>query len=108
MAAVGRLDEGRPPGAGIVARAGALDLDDVGAEIGEQLAGPRTRQNPGKLQHAQTSQRTRHETLPTSRGHAPHGVLSGAVARICPGGADRAIYADRDGGLDRLAANCSR
>jgi len=69
-----------------IAGAGALDFDDVGAEIGEQLAGPRTGQNPGQLQHTQTSQRTRHETLPTSRGHAPHGILSGAVARICPGG----------------------
>ncbi len=48
MAAVGRLDEGRPPGAGIVAGAGALDLDDVGAEIGEQLARPKDRPESGQ------------------------------------------------------------
>ncbi len=53
MAAVGRRHEGRTPGAGIVAGAGALDLDDVGAKIGENLAGPWPGQNPGKLQHAQ-------------------------------------------------------
>src|SRR6202030_526913 len=104
MTAVGRLDEGRAPGAGIVAGARALDLDDVSAEIGEQLAGPRTGQNPGQLQYAQTSQRTRHETLPTSRGQPPHGILSGAVARICPGGVVHAFSTDRDGGLDRLDA----
>ena len=108
MTAVGRLDEGRTPGARVVAGAGALDLDDVGAEIGEQLARPRTCQNPGQLQHAQTSQWTRHETLPTLRGHAPHGVLSGAVARICPGGEVSVFETDRDGGLDRLDAGCSR
>ena len=64
MAAVGGRDEGRPPGAGIVAGAVALDLDDVGAEIGQHLARPRPGQNPGQFQHAQTSQRTRHEAAP--------------------------------------------
>ena len=97
-------------------RPGALDLDDVGAEIGEQLAGPRTCQNPGKLQHAQTSQRTRHETTPRQRhGEVPRGVLSGAVARICAGGVmqcERSVGGrsawkdkpprDRGGGLDRM------
>ena len=61
MAAVGRRHERRTPGAGIVAAPLALDLDDVGAEIGENLPRPWTGQNAGKLQHAQTSQRTRHE-----------------------------------------------
>ena len=102
-------------------RPGALDLDDVGAEIGQQLAGPWPGQDAGKLQHAQTSQRTRHETLPTSRGQAPHGVLSGAVARVCPGGVmqckrsvgGRSAWKDkpprdRGGGLDRMANGDSR
>ena len=52
MPAVGRLDERRPPAAGIVAGALALDLDDVGAEIGENLPGPGPRQDAGKLEHA--------------------------------------------------------
>ncbi len=60
MAAVGGRHEGRTPGAGIVAGALALDLDDVGAEIGKDLPRPWPGQNPGKLQHTQTSQRTRH------------------------------------------------
>jgi hypothetical protein len=52
VAAVGRLDEGGAPAARIVAGAFALDLDDVGAEIGEHLPGPGARQDAGKLEHA--------------------------------------------------------
>ena len=52
MAAVGRLHERRPPAAGVVAGALALDLDDVGAEIGENLAGPGPGQDAGELEHA--------------------------------------------------------
>ncbi len=53
MAAVGRRHERRAPGAGVVAGAGALDLDDVGAEVGKDLPRPRPGQDPGKLQNAQ-------------------------------------------------------
>ncbi len=56
MAAVGRRHERRAPGAGVVAGALALDLDDVGAEIGKDLPGPRPGQDPGKLQHAQSGE----------------------------------------------------
>ena len=62
--AVLALDEGRPPGARVVAGLRALDLDDVGAEIGQHLACPRPGQNAGQFQHANTSQRTRHGQLP--------------------------------------------
>ena len=48
MAAVGRLDEWRSPAAGIVAGALALDLDHVGAKIGEDLPGPWTGENSGQ------------------------------------------------------------
>ena len=64
MAAIGGRHKRRAPGAGIVARTLALDLDHVGAEIGQDLAGPRPRQNAGKLEHAQTRERTRHRRLP--------------------------------------------
>ena len=63
VTAVGAGHERRPPGPGVVADALAFDLDHVGAEIGEDLPGPRTRQNTGKLEHAQTGQRTWHEQL---------------------------------------------
>jgi hypothetical protein len=66
-AAAGRGNERRPPAAGVVARAGALDLDHVGAEIGENLPGPWTRQDAGKLKHADTGQRTKHEVTPSPR-----------------------------------------
>jgi hypothetical protein len=52
MAAVGGLDEGRSPAPRVVARALALDLDDVGTEIGENLPSPGPRQDAGKLEHA--------------------------------------------------------
>ena len=52
MAAVSRFDEGRTPAARIVAGAFALDLDDVGAEVGEHLPGPGARQDAGELDHA--------------------------------------------------------
>ncbi len=83
MAAVGRRHERRTPGAGVVAAALALDLDDVGAEVGENLPGPRTGQNAGKLQHAQPGERTRfgtwlrrtrHVHPVTPRGEPPRGV----------------------------------
>jgi hypothetical protein len=60
MAAGGGLDEWRSPGAGVIAGAFALDLDHVGAEIGEDLARPRPGEDTGKLKHAQTVQWTRH------------------------------------------------
>src|SRR4051794_8749489 len=46
----GPFEEGRPPAAGVVAGAGALDLDDVGAEVGEELPDPRAGENPRQLQ----------------------------------------------------------
>jgi hypothetical protein len=42
----------RPPGPRVVARAGAFDLDDLGAEVGEVLGAPGTRQDAGEIQHA--------------------------------------------------------
>jgi hypothetical protein len=75
MVAILALDEGRPPGARVVAGLGALDLDDVGAEIGEHLSGPRSGENARQLQHAnagqwaliRTRRRTRHGQLPSSK-----------------------------------------
>ena len=70
IAAVGGRHERRAPGAGVVARALALHLDDVGAKIGENLTRPRSGQNAGKLQYTQTSQRTRHEKSLVQRSKA--------------------------------------
>jgi hypothetical protein len=60
MAAVRRLDEGGAPAAGVVAGTLALDLDDVGAQIGQNLPCPGPRQDAGKLENAQSRQRPRH------------------------------------------------
>ena len=61
MVAVLALDEGRAPGAGVVAGLGALHLDDVGAEVGQHLARPGAGQDAGEFEDAQTGQRTRHD-----------------------------------------------
>ena len=50
--AVGGGKEGRPPLPRVVATAGALDLDDVGAEIREQLPAPGAGQDAGQLEDA--------------------------------------------------------
>jgi hypothetical protein len=74
MAAIGRRYEGRAPGAGIVAAPGAFDLDDVGAEIGEDLSGPGAGQNAGKFEDAQSSQGARHDQLHKPRGRRRAGA----------------------------------
>src|SRR5262249_49893057 len=45
--------EGRPPSAGIVTSARPFDLDDVGAEVSQDLTCPRSCQHAGQLQNAQ-------------------------------------------------------
>jgi hypothetical protein len=53
------IDEGRAPLAGVVA-AGRLDLDHLGPQIGQHLAGPGPGQNARQFQNLQSGQRRRH------------------------------------------------
>jgi hypothetical protein len=53
VVAVSPFDERRTPAASIVSRSFALDLDDVGTEVGEQLSGPRPGQDAGKFEYAE-------------------------------------------------------
>ena len=53
MAAVGILQEGRPPGPRVVARARAFDLDHFGAQIGKQLTCPRRGKDTTQIEHLQ-------------------------------------------------------
>src|SRR5262249_26270034 len=85
MAAVGRLDEGRPPAARVLARTFALDFDDVGAEVGENLPRPGACQDPAKLEQAESGQRPGHQASHISlwaRG-ARDGCKTGASV-ACP------------------------
>ena len=43
--------------AGVVARAGVLDLDDIGTIVGEMLGGERAGQQASQIKHADTRQR---------------------------------------------------
>ncbi len=52
------LDIGRPPDAGVVAGAGPLDLEHVGAVVAEQLPGPGPGEDAGKIEHLQVRQRS--------------------------------------------------
>ena len=52
--------EGRAPGAGLVALAGPLDLDDLGAEVGQQHRAVRPRQHAGQVEDADAGERTGH------------------------------------------------
>jgi hypothetical protein len=50
VVAVRVLDERRAPGARVVAHAGALDLDDVGTQVREDLRAPRAREHAGQIE----------------------------------------------------------
>ena len=58
--AVAALDERRAPFARVVALAGPLDLDDVGAQIAEHLRGGRAGQDAGQVENADAGQWSRH------------------------------------------------
>ena len=49
---LGIFQKGWPPGAGVVTRAGALNLDDVGPQVGQSLGAPGARQNAGEVENA--------------------------------------------------------
>src|SRR5262249_32091237 len=53
----GQRQEWRPPGTRLVAGAGALDLDDLRAEVAEHLSAERSSQHARGVQHAQPGQR---------------------------------------------------
>jgi hypothetical protein len=52
MPAVGCRHEWRPPAPRIITGSPAFDLDHVGAEIGQNLPGPRPGQDAGEFEHA--------------------------------------------------------
>src|SRR5206468_5786328 len=53
MAAAARGDEGWAPAAGVVAGALALDFDHIGAEIGENLPRPGSRQDASEFERSE-------------------------------------------------------
>ena len=57
LAAGGVAQVRRPPGAGVVAAARLLDLDDGGAEIREQLRAPWSREDAGEVEDRQVGER---------------------------------------------------
>ena len=60
LASVLRGNEGRAPQAGVVAGAGALDLDHLGAEVGHRLGRPGAGQDAAEVEDPESRKRTRH------------------------------------------------
>ena len=54
------LEEGRAPFAGVVAFARPLDLDDVAAQVAEQLGAGRAREDTGQVEDAEAGERCGH------------------------------------------------
>src|SRR5882757_5711781 len=76
--AVAILHVGRTPSARVVTASRSLDLDHVGAQVGEDLAAPRPRQYATHVEHPNMGESTggkrESEVL---FGHWPHRVLLG-------------------------------
>ena len=71
-------EEGRAPGARVVAFAGALHLDDLGAHVGQVLRRPGPGQHARQVEHAQVRQRSARR-----RRRFAHGGLGLGVGRPC-------------------------
>ena len=77
------VDEGRAPQPRIVAAVGLLDLDHVGAEIGQDDAGQRSRQGLADFDHLDACKQSRHLLLCAHVGLKPDRckVVGTVVAR---------------------------
>ena len=56
----GVFQKGRTPAARIVAGDRPLDLDDIGAEVAQQLSGPGAGQNAGEVENTDVRERAGH------------------------------------------------
>jgi hypothetical protein len=60
VAPVRVLQKRRPPAPRVIAAARLFDLDDFGAEVGEQLRAPRAGEHARQIDDGQMSERSRH------------------------------------------------
>src|SRR5262249_37445008 len=70
------VEERGAPGAGVVSGAGALDLDDTGPQVGEELAAERPGEDAGGVEDAQAGEGGVHTKSPASG--------AAWTARSCP------------------------
>src|SRR5208282_460657 len=70
-----------------IARAGALDLDDVGAVIGQHLGGARSEHHLGEVDDAHAGQRLRGGSLHDPRSYSAAMVICAFAAGRSPGSA---------------------
>src|SRR3989442_917277 len=81
LAAVSILEPGWPPGPGLVPGPRSLDLDHVGAQVGEVLGRPRAGEDAGEIEDAEVLEGAWHASLPSQ--HATRGW--GRPSRVIPG-----------------------
>ena len=86
--------ERRPPAPGVVADAGALDLEHVGAEVGEHEAAVRAGQHPREVEHLQAGERPAAGIRRwPARSRVQGGHQCGRVQRIVGSGRSAAVTA---------------
>ena len=61
------VQKGRAPAARVVTSAGALDLDDIGAQVGQGLGAPRAGEYAGEVENADALERVHPCILPSGR-----------------------------------------
>ena len=71
VASVGVLEKRRTPCARVVARAGTLDLDDGGAQVGEQLRAPGAGEHAGQVEDGEVGERAHRSHEPKHDGRVP-------------------------------------
>jgi hypothetical protein len=64
------LEIGRTPAAGVVADAGAFDLDHLGAQVGQDLGRPGAGEDAAEIEDANVCERACHGVLPWAMGAA--------------------------------------
>ena len=73
------LEERRAPSAGVVAGTGALYLDHVGAEVGQDLARPGSRHDAAEVEHADMRQGSGHVRTLRADDQAERSLSASAI-----------------------------
>ena len=85
-------NEGGTPSAGVVAASGALDLDYIGAEIGQELSGPRAGEDACELENAKAAKRRRHAILKSGQASSCKPRIFGTRRRDCRNEPPQAVF----------------
>src|SRR5690606_32398640 len=82
--AVAQLQERRAIASDVVARLGALDLDHLGAEVAQDLGGPRRGDHPAKVQDADSREGQGHFSATFAMSSIASSVILRKVTPVRP------------------------